>query len=161
MSGEQVDAFGIRFYGDFEGKIERVGTLSEIISDPDLPPLTKHKRITFWFTLEKIRTYSRVSSYLRELTYILKKEGYAIMVSSLDGLVDTTSPEYADKPESNFPASDRMHGCNAANGFSVTAEKADNKAKFSIKEIEAIQELIARFGQVVYGRPLKKVQVSN
>ena len=157
MSGEKVDAFGIRFYGDFESKIEHLGSFSEILSDPDLPPITKHKRITFWFTLENIRTYSKVSSHLSELTSILRKEGYAIMISSLDGLVDTTSPEYANKPESNFPVIDRMHGCNAASGFSITAEKTDAKPKFSLKEIEAIQELTAKFGKIVYGRALKKV----
>lgn len=37
-SGERVDAFGIRFFGDFDGRVEHGGTSSEILIDPDVPP---------------------------------------------------------------------------------------------------------------------------
>jgi len=53
LSGENVDAFGIRFYGDFDGRIGHDGSFSEIFSDPDAPPVAEHERITLWFILRK------------------------------------------------------------------------------------------------------------
>jgi len=98
---------------------------------------------------------------LDHLTEGLKKRGYTIKLSSLDGLVDTTSPEYDSKPERRFPASRRMHGCNAATGFSVTAEKTDAKLKFSSKEISSVKEVAVQLGQEIYGRPLKMVSLQS
>jgi hypothetical protein len=156
-SGEKVDAFGIRFYADFASQTQCLGIINEIYPDPDVPPLTKNRRITLWFMLEEIRRYNDLSDYLDMLRSILRKEGFEIVISSIDNLVDTTSPVYTRKPESKFPASRRIHGYNAASGFSVTAEKTDAEPKFSIKEIETIQELAIKFGQTVYGRSLKKL----
>ncbi|PKN96178.1 MAG: hypothetical protein CVU43_22045 [Chloroflexi bacterium HGW-Chloroflexi-5] len=155
LSGENVDAFGIRFYGEFDSRIEHRGSFSEILTDPDSPPMTKNKRVTLWFIFEKIRPYNRVSTLLGELMSLLKKEGYMVMVSSIDGLVDTTSLDYAKQPESSFPNPNRMHGFNAANGFSITIEKTDAELKFSQREIVVIQDLAIKFGQTVYGRSLK------
>ena len=93
MSGEKVDAFGIRFYGYFDSKIEHLGSISKIFSDPDVSPIIQYKRITLWFTLENIRSYNEVSDLLNGLMVILKKEGYAIVISSLDKLFDATSLE--------------------------------------------------------------------
>jgi len=76
------------------------------------------------------------------------------MMSSIDELVDTTLPEFEGKPESRFPASERMHGYNGAGGFSVAAEKPNTKSKYSITEIEIIQELVTDYGRVVYGKTL-------
>jgi hypothetical protein len=161
MSGEKVDAFGIRFYGNIDSEVKHLCSIGEMFSDPDISPLIKDKRITLWFTFEKIRPYNKVSNLLSELTARLREEGYTIMISSLDELVDTTSLEYNGKPESRFPASERMHGHNATGGFSVTAEKTDAKLKFSMEEIETIQELAINFGRIVYGRSLKKVNIIN
>lgn len=161
MSGEKVNAFGIRFYGDIDNEVKHLGSISEILSDPDVSDMIKHKRITLWFTLENIYPYGEVLNLIGELKAGLREEEYEIMVSSLDDLVDTTSLEYASKPESRFPASDRMHGYNATSGFSVTAEKTDAESKFSIEEIETIQELAVKFGRLVYGRFLKKVDKIN
>jgi hypothetical protein len=158
-SGEKVDAFGIRFYGNLDRKSEHLGSISEIFADPDTTPMVKNKRITLWFALEKIRPYEKVSDLLGVLLTRLKKEGYEIVISSFDELVDTSSPEFADKPESKFPASDRMHGYNATRGFSVTAEKNDAGSKFSLEEIEAIEDLASKFGRIVYGQSLSKVDV--
>lgn len=161
ITSERADAFGIRFYGDFESKLEYRGSFSEILADPDFTQLTKNKRITLWFIFEKIRPYNRVSDLLTELASMLMKEEYLIIVSSIDGLVDTTSLEYANKPESSFPDSGRMHGCNAANGFSITAEKTDVKLEFSQHEIEAIEKLAIKFGRTVYSRSLKIADIIN
>lgn len=158
-SGERVDAFGIRFFGDFDGRVEHGGTSSEILIDPDVPPMTTHQRVTLWFMFEKIRPYDKVSRMLDHLSAGLKNRGYTIKISSFDGLVDTTSPEYDNKPERRFPASRRMHGCNAATGFSVTAEKTDGKLKFSSKEIFSIKEVAVQLGQEIYGRPLKMISL--
>ena len=155
MSGERVDAFGMRFFGDFGSRTGHGGPFSEILSDPDAPAMTKHPRVTLWFMFEKIRPYDKVSRLLDQLSAGLKKKGYTIKVSSIDGLVDTTSPDYADKPERRFPASCRMHGCNAAGGFSVTAEKTEAKLKFSSKEVAMIKEMTVKLGQTIYGRSLK------
>jgi hypothetical protein len=131
--------------------------VSEIFSDPDAAPMTTHQRVTIWFMFEKIRPYDKVAHFLDHLSTSLRKKGYAVKMSSLDGLVDTTSPEYTDKPERRFPASRRMHGCNAANGFSVTAEKSDDKLKFSSKEIAFVKEVAVKLGYEIYGRNLKVV----
>ena len=156
VNGDKVDAFGIRFYGDIDSKVKHIGRVGEIFSDPDMSPMIKYQRITFWFTFEKICPYEKVSNLLSELIAKLRKEEYAIINSSVDDLVDTTSLEFENTPESKFPASDRMHGYNASGGFSITSEKKDNKSKFSIKEIEIIQELAIKFGRIVYGRFLRK-----
>jgi hypothetical protein len=158
MSGDKVDTHGVRFCGEFDSKVKHLGGISEMISDPDVSPMIKHKRVTFWFIFEKIYPYKKIINFLSQLMVRLRGEGYTIIVSSLDDLVDTTSPEYEGKPESKFPAPDRIHGYNAAGGFSVTAEKIDAKLKFSIEEIETIQELAIKFGHTVYGRSLNKVQ---
>ena len=155
-SGEKVDAHGVRLFGDFDSNAGHLGSISEMISDPDVSPMIKNKRVTLWFIFQKVRAYKNAANLLAQLTDILKKEGYTIIVSSLDELVDTTLPEYKGKPESRFPASDRIHGYNAAGGFSVTAEKTDAKSKFSIEEIETVEELAQKFGFNVYGRPLNK-----
>lgn len=158
MNGEQVDAFGIRFYGDIDIKAMHLGSISRMLPDPDMPSMIENKRITLWFTLEKIRPCTDVSNLLGELTARLKGNGYEIMISSLDYLVDTGSPEYAGKPESSFPAYERMiHGYNATRGFSVTAEKKDPPLKISLAEIETIQKMAIEFGRMVYGRSLKNV----
>lgn len=156
-NGEKVDAFGIRFYGNIDRPSEKLGTISEILSAADDLSGIRNKRITIWFMLERIRPYEKVSDLLFMLVNVLKKEGYEIVFSSVDELVDTSSPEYADKPESEFPASDRMHGYNATRGFSVTAEKGDAGAKFSVSEIKAIRDLTQSFGRIVYGRSLTDV----
>jgi len=161
MSGDKVDAFGLRFYGDFADTVGHDGSFSEIFSDPDMPPFTEHKRITIWFIFEKIKPYDKVSDFLRELTSLLKTEGYALKVSSIDGLVDTTSRDYEDKPEHSYSNPYRMHGCNAANGFSITAEKTDAGPKFTQKDILVIQELAVKFGRKVYGQTLKLVDLRN
>jgi len=156
-SGEKVDAFGIRFYGNIGKEAGRLGKISQMLSDPDMPPMIKNKRITLWFIFEKIRPCADVSSLLNELIARLRGNGYEMMISSLDDLVDTTSPEYAGKAESRFPAYERMiHGYNATCGFSVTAEKKDPKSKLSMAEIETIQKMTIEFSQMVYKRPLKK-----
>jgi len=158
MNGEKVNAFGIRFYGDIDIKATHLGSISKMQADPDMPSMIENKRITLWFTLEKIRPCADVSNLLGELTARLKGNGYEIMISSLDYLVDTGSPEYADKPESSFPAYERMiHGYNATRGFSVTAEKKDPQLKISMAEIETIQKMAIEFGRMVYGRSLKNV----
>lgn len=159
-SGEKVDSFGIRFYGDIDRKARHLGRISKMLSDPDMPSMIKNKRITLWFTLEKIRPCKNVSDLLSELIARLKGNGYEIRISSLDGLVDTFSPEYAGKPERNFPAYERViHDYNATSGFSATAEKTDPQSNISISmaEIETIQKMAIEFGQIVYGRSLKKV----
>ena len=156
--GEKVDAFGIRIYGDIDRKAGRLGKISEMLSDPNMPSTIKNKRITLWFALKKIRPCKNVSDLLSELISRLKRNGYEIMMSSLDDLIDTTSPEYAGKPESRFPAYERMiHGYNATSGFSVTTEKKDPKLKISMAEIEAIQKMAIGFGRIVYGRSLQKL----
>jgi hypothetical protein len=157
MSGEKVDSFGIRFYGDIDNTAKHLGHIGEMFSDPDMSPMIKHQRITLWFTFEKIRPYERGSNLLGELINRLRKEGHTIIVSSIDELVDTTLPEYEGTPESTFPAADRMHGYNATGGFSVTAEKENTEAKFSLKEIETIRELAIKFGRIVFGRSLKRL----
>lgn len=158
MNGEKVDAFGIRIYGNIDGNAGSLGKISKIQSDPEMPSRIENKRVTLWFSFEKIRPCKDVSNLLSESMARLKGKGYEIMISSLDDLVDTTSPEYAGKPESRFPAYERMiHGYNATSGFSVTAEKKDPKPKTSMAEIETIQRMATEFGQMVYGRSLKKV----
>jgi hypothetical protein len=158
MNGEKVDAFGIRFYGDIDKEAGNLGKISKMLSDPDVPSMIKHKRVTLWFTLEKIRPCRDVSDFLGKLIARLKGLGYEIMISSLDDLVDTKSPEYSDQPESEFPAYERkIHGYNATGGFSVTAEKKDADSKISMIEIERIQKLAMEFSQMVYNRSLKKI----
>ena len=156
-SGERVDAFGLRFYGDIDSKMIRLGHIAEMFSDPDMAPITQHRRITIWFTFKKIRSYDKVANLLNEIMTRLKGQGYSTLMSSIDELTDTTLPEYEGKPESKFPASERMHGYNAARGFSVTSEKTDITCKFSTKEIETIQELVIEFSRTVYGRTLNKL----
>jgi hypothetical protein len=155
-SGDKVDAYGIRFYGNVDSEGEKLGRISEMFSDMDAPSTIKNKRITLWFAFEKIRSYDKTSNLLDELVARLREEGYEIIFSSIDDLVDTTSLEYQNSPESNFPASKRIHGCNATGGFSVTAEKRDDKLKFSLEEVEAIQKLARKFGRIVYGKILIK-----
>ena len=157
MTGKKVDAFGMRFYGDIDSKLGLIGSISEMVFDPDVSHMMKYKRITLWFNLEKIQPYKEISDLLDNLKIMLRKEGYSIIISSIDGLVDTTLPEYANKPESGFPPPDRMHGYNAASSFSVTAEKKDTKSKFSQEEIETIQVLAIKYGRTVYGRSLKRI----
>lgn len=156
MSGEKIDAYGMRFYGDIDRKAYQFGYISEIISDSDAAPLTNNKRVTLWYIFENLRPYNRVLNYINDLTTVLKKIGYTITVSSLDELVDTTLPEYEGRPEGRFPVFDRMLGYNAARGFSITAENVDAKQEFSIAEIEKIMEFASKSGHAVYGRTLKR-----
>jgi hypothetical protein len=157
MTGEKVDAFGIRFFGDIDNAAKHLGRIGEMFSDPDMSPMIKHQRITLWFTFEKIRPYERGSNLLRELVARLRGDGYTIVVSSIDDLADTTLPEYKGTPESAFPSTERMHGYNATGGFSVTAEKEKTEAKFSLKEIETIRALAIKFAHAVYGRSLPRI----
>lgn len=156
--GERVDAHGIRFYGDVDKRAYNLGYISEIISDREEAPFTTHKRITLWYIFEKIRPFNRIMGYLEKLIDALKAEGYTIVISSLDELVDTTSPEYAGRPERRFPAPDRMRWYNAASGFSITAEKSDAKSGFSVKEIETVQEEAMKLSREIYGNTLKKME---
>ena len=155
-SGEKVDAFGIRFYGDLDDEGKQLGRVSEIFSDSDDANIIKNKRITLWFTFEKIHSYEKASQLLDDLVAGLRKEGYEIIFSSIDDLVDTNCLEYQGKPESSFPDSRRIHGYNAAGGFSATAEKRDDKLRFSFGEITTIQAFAKKFGKRAYGRSLMK-----
>jgi hypothetical protein len=154
--GDRVDAFGMRFYGDIDGEGKQLGRVSEIFSDSDNSPVISNKRVTLWFTFEKIRAYENASAILDDLVAQLRAGGYEIVFSSIDDLVDTTSPAYKGTPESRFPDSRRIHGCNATGGFSVTAEKRDDNPKVSLEEIETIQELARKIGKTVYGKSLRK-----
>lgn len=156
-----LDAIGIRFYGDFDGHMGQDGSFSEILSDFDADPLTEHPRITLWFIFEKIRPYDQVSDFLFQLSDALEKKNYKTKFSSVDGLVDTTSGDYRNKPERNFPPSDRMHRCNAANGFSVTAERTDQALRFTVTEVAAIAETALRLGHAIYGKNLKIIKASR
>jgi len=155
-SGEKADAFGIRFYGDLDRRLEDLGSISEMHSDPEPSPAAKHKKVTLWFTLKELHPYKKVSDLLGALISILREKGYTIVVSSIDGLADTTTPEYENRPEGRFPPSDRMHLYNASNGFSVTAESSSAASKFSMAEIESIQKAAVRFSRIVYGRVLER-----
>jgi hypothetical protein len=156
-NGEKVDTFGIRLYGDIDNKAKTLGKISNIQSDAYTPSMRKNRRITLWFSFQGIRPCKDVSNLLEELKRILQENGYEIIISSLDDLVDTTTPEYAGTPESRFPAYERMiHGYNATNGFSVTAEKNDAKSRISVADIESIQKMAVDFSRKVYGRSLKK-----
>jgi hypothetical protein len=157
-SGEKVDAHGVRFFGDFDSRAMHLGGISEMISEPDVPPMIKHRRVTLWYISKKIYPYKHIINLLSQLTAGLKAEGYTVMVSSLDDLVDTTSSEYGGKPESKFPASDRMHGYNAVGGFSVTAEITDAWPKFSVEEIETIRKLAIKTGKLLYGQTLDEMK---
>jgi hypothetical protein len=139
---------------DNEGN--KLGRISEMFSDPDAPSMIKNKRITLWFTFEKIRSYEQASNFLDQLVSGLKGKGYDVIFSSIDDLVDTTAFEYKGTPESNFPVSKRIHGYNATGGFSVTAEKRDNESKFVSEEIEAIEKMAKQVGRIVYGKSLIK-----
>jgi len=55
--GEAADAFGIRFYGDMAGEIGRLGRIGEMFSNPGASPMIRHRRITLWFTFQRIRPY--------------------------------------------------------------------------------------------------------
>ena len=156
MGEDKGDAFGIRFNGDIDSKVKHFGSISEMFSGPDQSPIIKQRWITLWFTFDKLHPYMMVCNILSDLISALKEENYLIKDSSLDGLVDTKSHEYAGKPESEFPASEATHGCNATNGFAVTAEKTDDTSLFLMEEIETIQALAIKFGKKVYGRVLKK-----
>ncbi len=160
-SGDNVNAFGIRFYGEFDSKVGQDGSFSEIIYDPDTPSFTEHQRITLWFIFAKIRPYEQVSDFIRQLADTLQKKSYATKTSSVDGLVDTRSKDYINKPERNFPASYRMHRCNAATGFSVTAERTDDTLKFTLTEVVSIAETAVRLGRAIYGKNLKMVKVKT
>jgi hypothetical protein len=155
--GEKVDGFGIRFYGDIGSEVRHLGRIGEMFSDADMSHMISHKRITIWFTFERIRPYEKGSNLLSELITRLREVGYKSIISSIDELADTTTPEYKGRPESKFPAAERMHGYNATGGFSVTAEKKDTEPKYSVKEIETIQKLAMKFSRIVYGEPLKKL----
>lgn len=156
MSGDKADAFGIRFYGNFDKQLEGLGSVSDMLYNTETPPFAERKRITLWITMEKIRPYEKVSDLLGMLANIIKREGYEVLISSIDELADTTTLEYQNKPEQDFPTSDRMHGFNAARGFSVTAEKNEASADFSLADIETITRLSTAFGRTVFGRELKK-----
>lgn len=157
MTGEKVDAFGIRYFGDIDSAAKHLGHIGEMFSDPDMSPMIKHQRVTLWFTFEKIRPYERGSNLLRELVARLRNGGYTIVVSSIDDLADTTTPEYEGTLERTFPSAERMHGYNATGGFSVTAEKENTQAIFSLKEIETVRALAIKFAQIVYGRSLQRL----
>jgi hypothetical protein len=152
--GDNVDAHGIKFFGDFETEAHHFGKISEMLSSHENAPIAENKRVTLWFTFKKIHAYKSVEQMLDKLIIGLRTEGYTATVSSVEDLVDTTSPEYEGRPESKFPLSDRMHGYNAACGFSVTAVKKGGGAKFSVKEIKSIQKLAMDRAEKIYGRKL-------
>jgi hypothetical protein len=160
MSGKNIDEHGIRFYGNIDNKAKHLTGISELIPDPDVSPMIKYKRVTLWFMFENIRPYMEVIDLINDLEIRLKQKEYSVLASSLDNLVDTTSREYKGRPESKFAVPYRKRGYNAARGFSVTAEKMDAKAKFSILEIEKIKELAVRFGCIVYGRSLSNIELA-
>lgn len=136
-NGDKVDAFGIRFYGDMDKKAKSLGKISDIQSDTDTPSVMKNRRITLWFAFQSIRPCKDVSNLLNALILKLKENGYETLISSLDDLIDTTAPEYAGTPESRFPPYERMiHGYNATNGFSVTAEKDDANRRYQLLKLK-------------------------
>jgi hypothetical protein len=149
--GEKTDAFGIRFYGDIDHGAKQLGHVSEMFSDPDSPALIKNKRITLWYTFEKIRPYQKVSHFLDKLLEKLRKEGYEIVFSSIDDLVETSLFDYQGKSTNNCLDSERTHGYNASGGFSVTAEKNDGKLVFFLEEIETILRLAKGTSRTVFG----------
>ena len=157
-SGENADAFGIRFLGDFDGKVGRDGSFSVIISAPDSAPLITHQRITIWFTFERIRPYDEVSGFIRRLSELLKEKDYIVKYSFIDGLFNTTLLDDANQPEY---LSDRKNNYNAAAGFSVTAEKQSAKLKFTINEIVSVGEAAAKLGRKIYGRNLERVRANR
>lgn len=145
----------MRFYGEIDHDGKQLGRLGEIFSDANPSPM--NKRVTLWFTFGKIRSYDKVSALLDDLVAGLRLEGYEIVFSSIDDLVDTsTSPEFYNTPESKFPDSLRIHGCNAAGGFSVTAEKKENRSQFSVHEIKTIQNISIKSGMIIYGKALPR-----
>jgi len=156
-SGENADAFGIRFLGDFDGKVGQNGSFSEIISAPDSTPLITHQRITIWFTFERIRPYDSVSGFVRQLSELLKEKDYIIKYSFIDGLLNTTLLDDANQPEG---ISDQRDPSDAASGFSVTAEKQSTKLKFTVNEIVSVSEAAAKLGRTIYGRNLERVRIN-
>ncbi|MEN6320314.1 MAG: hypothetical protein ABFD82_16375 [Syntrophaceae bacterium] len=159
MSEKKIDAHGIRFFGNIDGKAKHQTGISELIQDPDVSPMIKHKRVTLWYMFENIRPYIEVSDMINDISVRLRQREYTIIPSSLDDLVDTTADEYKGRPESKFPVPYKKRGYNAARGFSVTAEKIDGKQKFSLSEIETIKELSVKIGHMIYGRNLDKVEI--
>jgi len=161
MSEQKIDAHGIRFFGNIDGKAKHQTGISEFIADPDVSPMIKNKMVTLWYMFEKIRPYIEVSDMINDISVRLRQREYTIIASSLDDLVDTTTDEYKGRPESKFPVPYKKRGYNAARGFSVTAEKINGKPHFSHSEIEAIKELSVKIGYMIYGRNLDKVEIET
>jgi len=157
-SGEKADAFGIRFLGDFEGKVGRNGSFSEIIPAADSAPMIMHQRITIWFTFERVRPFDTVSGFVRQLTELLKEKDYIVKYSFIDGLFNTT---VMNDPNPTEGLSDQKVPGNAAAGFSVTAEKQSAKLKFTANEIVSVGEAAAKLGLKIYGRKLERVSVNR
>lgn len=157
-SGENADAFGIRFLGDFDGKVGRDGSFSVIISAPDSAPLITHQRITIWFTFEKIRPYDAVTGFIRRLTELLQEKDYIVKYSFIDGLFNTILLDDANPAQK---LSGRKDAEDVAAGFSVTAEKQSAKLKFSINEITSVSETAAKLGCTIYGKNLERIKVNR
>lgn len=157
MSGENADAFGIRFLGDFEGRIGQNGSFSEIIAAPDSAPLITQQRVSIWFTFEKVRPCDDISGFIRRLTELLQEKDYLVKYSFIDGLYSTTLLEDAS---SSPGLSDRKDSGGAASGFSVTAEKQNAKLKFTVEEIVSVSEAAAKVGRTLYGKALERVKAN-
>jgi len=66
-TGKKTDSYGMRFYGHIDSRLGLIGDLSEMIPDPDVPPMIKRKRVTLWFNYEKIQPYKEISNLLDNL----------------------------------------------------------------------------------------------
>ena len=66
-NGKKTDSYGMRFYGHIDSRLGLIGDLSEMIPDPDVPPMIKRKRVTLWFNYEKIQPYKEISNLLDNL----------------------------------------------------------------------------------------------
>lgn len=84
MSGEKVDALGIRFYGDIDSEVKLLGRIGQMFSDLDMSPMIKHQKIILWFSFEKIHPYEKVSNFLSELLARLREEGYTACLHRQD-----------------------------------------------------------------------------
>jgi hypothetical protein len=150
---EQVDTHQVRLCGNIPRDVTLSNRLNVAHRSQELDTV-QHRRLTILFTVKKPRPYHVMSRFLDVLLAKLERNGFSILFSSLDGLVNIS--EYTrysgtERYDSIVSAIDKLRGFNAAGGFSVTAEMSNGSIRFTASEVNAVKSIIREMDILVYG----------
>jgi hypothetical protein len=143
----------LTLYGDIGSPIAGFAMEAATASIPDQAYLSDHQKVAICVTYPVSQPYSMLDGGLRAAWGVMEAGGWAI-ADTVEGYPDTGSSinDLSNEPTDGFPDVPGIDGLNAGRGFTVVAEKTNNKPDYSESEMSDLFALLCQIVERVNGK---------